>query len=222
MNKTVKYLLIFGVIIATITLILETKKGSEQRIRKPKISTNHSKKIWNKEWQRFDYVVSECRKIIKNDKFLQARIHFWERYDVEPAVGYTAWLFQESRLNGHAVGDNGRAHGYGQIHRPALSEVNRIRKKRGHRAFTHRELRGQSRERLRFFLHSLHDYVELCERRYDRKRSMDADLNAWNGGGRRTTKETKYSGQIKHTILQYYKRKQAEEELKRKRASAKS
>lgn len=216
-------LLAAGVIVVTGLILrnLMRNKDIEVRSYSPDIRTSHKKKVWDAEWERFEYIVSQCREIIETDAFLQERKAFWEDRGIEPAVGYTAWLFQESRLDGDEPGDNGRAHGYGQIHVRALSEINSIRTDRGSRTFSHEEIRGKSPERLRFFLEALHDYTDLCGRRYDRKRGLDADLNAWNGGCTGGSKrETVYSGQIKSVILQYYERKKAEE-AKQKRADAK-
>lgn len=223
MDKKVKNLLVLWVMMIFITLSISCSEKQKEKIYKPKISTNYQKRIWKNEWSRFDQIVQTCRKIIREDPFLQKRTHFWERYGIEPAVGYTAWLFQESRLNGEAIGDNGRAHGYGQIHPPALREINAIRTSRGDDALSHKELVGRSKENLHFFLQTLHDYVELCEKRYGKRPSLDAKLNAWNRGGKNGARhETKYSGQIKFTILQYYKMKESERKRAQgKRASAK-
>jgi hypothetical protein len=222
--STYQSVLIGGVLGAMIFIVLSmvnltktNKAENEVRDYLPRnVTTRFRKVVSEKEWGHFDHAVSECRIVIQNNDHLKKRSSFWEQHGIEPAVGYAAWLFQETRFNGHVVGDNGRAHGYGQIHPPALQEVNSIRKKRGVKVFSHNEIRGRSREKLGFFLEALHDYADLCEKRHKRKRSLDADLNAWNSGGGRTTRETKYSGEIKSIILQYYKRKKAKEAKQKK------
>ena len=62
-------------------------------------------------WITFENAVNECRSIIKGDTFSWSKICFWEDHGIEPAVGYTAWLFQESRFNGEAEGDKGKLTG---------------------------------------------------------------------------------------------------------------
>ena len=218
-RKSEEPIVFFGVIAVLITLfvvivlpptflnnILNKNQGAEGSDML-NIKTRHHKELSESEWKHFHYAVSECRAVIKESLFLQERADFWEIHGIEPEVGYTAWLFQESRFDGDTIGDNGRAHGYGQIHPPALSEMNLIRKERGDRVFSHQELVGKSRERLRFFLHSIHDYGSLCPRNADK--NLDLKLNFWNGGcsGGSAT-ETVHSGRIKSFILQYYKRKQ--------------
>lgn len=206
------------VIVILCLLVYQQNKSQENKHYYPNFTTKHYKGLGDKEWKHFDDAVSECRAILKNNTFLQARSSFWERHGVEPAVGYAAWLFQESRFNGFAIGDQGRAHGYGQIHIAALSEMNNIRRQRGDKEFSHDELVGESPELLEFFLESFHDYIELCKRRYSsRPTTMKASLNAWNGGGKNgKIQESKYSGGIKSMILQYYERKRAEEQRKKK------
>ncbi len=208
-----------AVLVIAILCLLFYKPNNSQEVKHyyPNFTVNYKKKIGEKEWKHFNYAVSECRIVFKSDTFLQARAGFWEEHGIEPAVGYAAWLFQESRFDGFAVGDQGRAHGYGQIHPPALQEMNKIRKTRGDQRFSHEGIRGRSRERLRFFMRSLHDYTNLCFEKYGKKKSLRAKLNSWNGGcSGGSLQETKYSGGIKSIILQYYERKKAEEEQKRK------
>ncbi len=215
---------LLGLVIVTILyLVLRCDRfpGKEVQRSKPAISTEYKKKLGESEWKHFDYAVKECRAVFEADTFLVQNAHFWEKHNIEPAVGYAAWLFQETRFRGDTIGDSGTAYGYGQIHGPALEEMNQIRAERGWQQYSLPDLHGRSRERLRFFLQSLHDYTDLCEKRYSRKRNLDADLNAWNGGGKNgKTRETKYSGEIKSVVLQYYERKKVEE-AKQKGVSAK-
>lgn len=152
------------IVLSVVNLTENKKVENEVKNYSPKITTRFMKTIGEKEWKHFDHAVSECRIVFESDTFLLQKANFWEKYDIEPAVGYAAWLFQETRFNGHVVGDNGRAHGYGQIHPPALQEMNDVREKRGGRTFSHKEIRGRSRERLEFFLEALHDYTDLCEK----------------------------------------------------------
>lgn len=210
-----------GVIVVTGLILRDLVRNKDIEVRSydPDIRTSHFQRVSSSECERFEYIVSQCREIIETDVFLQERKAFWEDHDIEPAVGYTAWLFQESRLDGNAVGDHGKAYGYGQMHPGALKEINRVRRKRGDREFSHEELRGNSVELLQFFMQSIHDHNSLCPR--DAGDNLDLKLNFLNGGctgGSRT--ETKHSGKIKSFILQYYERKKAEE-AKQKRADAK-
>ncbi len=215
-NNRIKAL-VAGITVIGILVVVTIVRTSneEEKSYSPTFKTHHHKKLSEKQWKHFDNAIEQCRIVYQRNKRLKKRSHFWEHYGVEPSVGYAAWLFQETKFNGNVVGDNGRARGYGQMHPPALSEVNKIRKKRGARTFTHYGLRGKSRARLEFFLESFHDYIELCQKRHRRKNTLDANLNAWNGGGSGgKTRETKYSGEIKSIILQYYKRKKDKEKQK--------
>jgi hypothetical protein len=216
---------LLGLVIVTILYLVlrcDCFPGKEVQRSKPGISTEYKKKLSESEWKRFDYAVKECREVLKSDALLLEKADYWEKRDVDPAVGYAAWLFQETRFKGDVIGDNGKAYGYGQIHIAALEEMNEIRATRGWRKFSLEELNGRSRERVKFFLFALHDYINLCSERYKRKRNLDADLNAWNGGcSGGSEKENKYSGEIKSIVLQYYERKKAEREAKQKGASAK-
>jgi hypothetical protein len=216
---------LLGLVIVTIlylTLRCDCFLEKELQRSKPSKSTEYKKKLSESEWKHFDYAVKECRVILKSDALLLKKADYWENYGIDPAVGYAAWLFQETRFKGDVVGDNGKAYGYGQIHSAALEEMNEIRAARGWRKFSLEELNGRSRERVKFFLFALHDYINLCSERYGRKRNLDADLNAWNGGcSGGSEKENKYSGEIKSIILQYHERKKAGKETKQKRASAK-
>ena len=210
MKKTLDKGVIIFLTLAILTVIF-VRFGNWSFLQKnysPNFGAKHNKAMNDDGWITFENAVNECRSIIKGDTFLEARSAFWEDHGIEPAVGYTAWLFQESRFNGEAEGDKGKAHGYGQIHPKALEEVNKLREERGVETFKHNDLLENSPKNLQFFLEAIHDYNKICLKRYKWKRNtLDYKLNCWNQGGKRGREcEHKSSGQIKSLILQYYQR----------------